>query len=137
MAHKRSDIRSALVSIISGNTNAGTNVYANRSIPTWQSELPVILIYVQNETATRRAISSSQSIRDINVRIEIIEEDNDTLDSALDAIALQVENLLEANTNLNATASSIVLTGTDIETDAIGEKLVGKCILNYQVKYIE
>jgi hypothetical protein len=143
MAHKREQIRKAVLAMLSTQaiddsypTNAGENVFANRVAPLWQTELPAILIYVNNETAVTRAINSRQSIRSLTLAIEARAEANSELDDALDDLATQIENIITADRSLTGTALGAVLTDTEISLEA-GEKDIGKLVLTFQVQYIE
>jgi hypothetical protein len=137
MSHQRQTIREALVTMLSGNTDAGTEVYANRAAIIWREELPLIQIFTRNETATRRSINSQQSIRTLTLSVEVFAEANDNLDDTLDTISKQIEDIIAANPSLSGTANGSLLTDTEINLDSVGEKLVGKLTLTFETKYIE
>ncbi len=137
MSHSRKLIRDQVVSILSGQTDAGTNVYANRQTSLWETELPAILVYTKQETAESRDNSGSQYIRTLHLLVEIKAEATSLVDDALDEIALDVEGLFAANRSLNGTALSSELKSTDITLDSGSEKQTGVAILTYEIKSIQ
>lgn len=140
---KRQDIRDALVAILATPVNdvyptqAGENVYANRSAHLWRSELPLIMIYARNESAIRRSLNSAQSIRTLQLSIEIHAEANEDLDDTLDEISREVEDLIGADTSLSGTTQGTDLKDTEMSLDSDGERQVGKLTLTFETKYIE
>lgn len=137
MANKRKLIRTAAVSLLSGNTAAGTNVFDNRVTRFWREELPAISVFTRQETATKRDVSGRQSIRVLELQIEVRAEGDEAVDDTLDDICEQIENIIEENQSINGLAHGTVLTNTEIELDADGEKLIGIATLNFEVRYIE
>lgn len=137
MANSRKAIRDALVTMLSGETEAGTNVYANRETGLWQSELPAILVYTEQESAEPRDLSSRKYIRTLQLRVELKAEANSTVDDDLDDLAEEVEDIIDADQSITGTVLSTVLTNTELSVDADGEKEIGVCILNFECKYID
>lgn len=139
MAHKRTDIRTALVSLLKGTapgyaTDADQRVFANRTHNL--NQLPAIVIYDEQETASPRDLRSTQYIRTINTKIEITVEATTSYDSALDDICKQVEDLISADRSITGTASTSVYINTELIFDGSGEKPVGKATLHYEIKYL-
>lgn len=138
MAHKRKTIRDAAVALlVAANTNVGSRVYANRVTSTWESELPAILVYTTDETATQRDMSSRTSLRTLQLKIQIRVSANDTVDDDLDAIAEQVETAIRANVSISGTAQSTIYQSTEITLDSEGKTESGVAELNYEVKYTQ
>ena len=118
-------------------TQAGENVYSNRSAYIWATELPIIMIYARNETAIRRATNSPQSIRTLQLIVEIREEANNGLDDTLDEIARKVEEIIGDDTSLRGTSLGTELKDTELSLEPDGEKVIGKLTLTFETKYIE
>lgn len=136
MANNRKNIRDAVVTMLSGNTAAGTNVYANRETRLWQSELPAILVYTRDESAESRDLSGRQSIRTLDLVIEIKAEANDTIDDDLDDLATEVEDIISADRSLTGTAIAAVYKGTTLALDSDSEIEKGVATITYETKYI-
>lgn len=137
MAHKRTDIREAVKTMLLSNTSAGANVFSNRVSAYWKSELPSISIFTTEEEAVPRNVGNRQSIRTMNLRIEIHAEATEDLDQALDDIADEVETILSADTGLTGQAINSTYTGCETELSADATTPVGVIALNYSVKYIK
>jgi len=144
---KRKLIRKKVVELLKGATDAGTAVFPNASVPPWQEELPVILVYPRSEGATEYAQAPRELERDLDLAIEIVAagpEENEeletpgsekSLEDILDDIAEQVENVLDADDSLGCTADESMLENTEFEFDASGGQPIGSCRLTYGVTY--
>lgn len=136
MANKRKNIRSALAALLLGNTSAGSNVFANRSTPVWNNELPVLLIYSEQEDAVPRDIRVSSYIRTLNITIECKAEDSASLDDTLDDLATEVESIMASNPSISGTSQGSVLLRTEMELNAEAEKPIGVLRLYFEIKYM-
>lgn len=136
MSNNRKAIRAAVKTMLLNNTSAGENVYTNRETTTWESELPAILIYSDDENATNRDITGRQKIRTYNVRIEIKAEAEASVDDDLDDLAQEIETILNADRSLSGTAMDSNYTSTSISISSEGDKEIGTVLLNYEIKYI-
>lgn len=139
MSHQRTNIRNALVTLLTGTgptyaTDADTRVYANRTHNL--NVLPAIVVYDEQETATPRDLRGTQYIRTVNTKIEITVEANTSYESALDTICKQVEDLISADRSITGTASTSVYINTELIFDGSGEKTIGKATLHYEIKYL-
>lgn len=144
---KRKEIRKKIVELLKGKTDAGNRVFPNASVPQWEEELPVILIYPRSETAEEYAIAPRELERDISLAIEIVakgpevdEEGNEpegatSLEDILDNIAEQVEAIMAADDTLGCTADNSILKNTEFEFEAAGGLPIGSCRLTYSVTY--
>jgi hypothetical protein len=140
MPHARKSIRDAVASLlIAGSTSAGSNVFTNRPNRAWQSELPAIFIQSGSESANPRALNVTNYRRTLDLKIELKIEENDTTDDDLDALALQVETIMNANQllGLSGTVTSVVYQGSDPTITSEGEQTIGVLVMNYQVQYIQ
>ena len=137
MTTKRQSIRDSVKEILLNNTLCGANVYPNRTSAYWRQELPSISVYIRNETATRRNLSSQIYIRNSELVLEIHAEASEDLDTKLDVIAQEVEDLLYSDESLKGTVQGLVLQSTDIEIAAEATTPVGILTLVYQITYLK
>jgi hypothetical protein len=137
MSHNRQIIRDAIVALLTNATDCGGNVFANREQALWASEVPALLVTSQKESAQPRDISGQTYIRDLTIEIHIKVSVNDTSDDALDAIALQVEQILGSDKSLSGTALSSTYLTTDLTFDVSGQTDKGVAVLTYQIQYIQ
>lgn len=148
----RKNIRKKVAEILRGNTDAGNRVFPNASVPPWEEELPVILIYPRSESVAKYAEAPREFERDLDLTIEIIakgpetdEDGNPPVDSAgnpkkalediLDDIADQVEILMAKDETLQNTADDSILKSTEFEFESAGALPIGSARLTYGVTY--
>lgn len=140
MAHKRTEIRDALVAMLTGTgptyaTAADARVYANRVHGQFTNKLPSINIVDGQESATPRDIRSTQYVRTWTVQIELRIEDSSGYDTTLDDLAKEVEDLISANRTISGKATSSKYTGTEPSFEQ-AEKTIGKSVLTYEITYV-
>ncbi len=136
MANNRPAIRSALKAMLSGNTGAGTNVYSHRQTRLWESELPAILIYSNQEPAQPESLRSTRSIRNLELTIEVRLEASANVDDEVDVLLGEIEVLIVANQSLSGTVLSTTLSNTEIRIDSEGQNDIGVGVLTYECKYV-
>jgi hypothetical protein len=141
MSHQRTFIRNALVTLLKGSsptyaTNVSDRVYPNHTNNIASANLPAIIIYHDNETATPRDLRSASYIRTLIFKIEIIVEGTNGYDKDLDDICIQVENLINTDRSITGTATSTKYISTDLIFDGSGKQTIGKATLTYEVNYI-
>ena len=121
--------------MLSGNTNAGTKVYSNRTNKLWESNLPSIVIEDVQETASPRDSSAKQYIRKLSTKIEINVSGKTNYDVTLDDIAKQVEDIISANRSISGTAMTCLYLTTELNF-AAADLTIGQAILTYEIHYI-
>lgn len=136
MAHQRDSIRDAIVSLLSGNTDAGTNVFKNRVINFQKTQLPCIDVTTKTETAQPRALAGNQYIRKIELNIRIFVDGTSNIDDIIDDISEDIEGIMFANTTLSGTATGCVYTGITTEIEDGGSRLVGLGTMSFEITYI-
>ena len=130
MSHARQKIRDAVVLLLMGLPTTSGRVYDTRLYNLEPAEnLPGLVIYTQNETSERSDFSPNNYYRELDLIIEGYVETN------LDTIALEVENVLGANPLLSNTATTSELSSTEIEFDVMGEQPIGIIRLTLSVTY--
>ena len=144
----RKNIRKAVVAMLKDKTAVGARVFPNASVPPWESELPVILVYQRSEPTTQLGQSPKELIRSLDLAIEIIakgpEENVDlatpeagvkSLEDTLDDIAEQVESELHADDTLQGTCDESELNNTEFEFESVGALPIGSARLTYTASY--
>ncbi len=136
MANNRANIRSALKTMLTGQTDAGSNVYTNRESRLWQSELPAIIISTPEEPVTPESLSSRRYIRDLVISLEVKIEASESVDDTLDALVADIEDLIDADPSIDGTVLSCVQKSTEVRVDSEGEKDIGVATITFECKYI-
>lgn len=122
--------------MLSGETDAGTNVYTSRETSLWKSELPAILIYTSQEPTAPESLSARRYIRSLELNIHVKIEATENVDDDLDELVSDIEELIDADQSLGGTVLSAVQTNTEIRVDSEGDKDIGVAIITFECKYI-
>jgi uncharacterized protein YgbK (DUF1537 family) len=133
--HKRSELRSAVVTALTGATAAGSRVFGDRALDLWATELPAILVYAREEQSERMHVSSDTLKRRAKFSIEAIAQGNDSLDQTLDDMAEAIEATINADPTLAEETISTTLTQTELLVDDDGEKTIGAVRMTYEILY--
>jgi len=133
--HVRKQIRDAVVTLLTGLTTTGTNVFASRVWPLNENDLPCLLVFATDEQSERRSMGGGYD-RELNLVIQgIVRTAEATLDDALDTIALEVETVMNADRKFGGLASQSYLRATELTLDGEGDKPHGLIRLTYAVRY--
>lgn len=104
--HLRAQIRSAVTALLRAAAPTGTYVFATRRIPLTVDQLPALLVYTLAEDIAVDSMSGPRFLsRDLDLVIEGVAQDNASLDSVLDAMAVVIET--ELGTALNTPGSAL------------------------------
>jgi len=141
MAHVRKQIRDKFVTILTaGVPLVSRRVYATRVYSLTQAKLPAITISSGAESSSLMTIGATMGAKSLNrtleVTVSIYENANASLDSLIDAIAVQIEESIGADFTLSGIAKQSVLTSTNIEFSGETEQPVGIATLTFSVQYI-
>jgi hypothetical protein len=127
MSHVRQQIRAATVAALA----PIGGVFASRTIPIESPELPVILVYTNDETIDRATMGAYQ--RSLNIVVEIVEKGR-SVDDDLDALIVRVEDYLN-DSKLGGLCKPLAPTGIDVTVDVIGNTPIGRAKITYRVTY--
>lgn len=92
--HPRTAIRKGVAALLRGRTSAGQRVFASRVAPFMARELPAIGVYTTEEDADDGETSPRRYTRNPLVVVQIVVESDQDAEDLLDALALEVEQLL-------------------------------------------
>ena len=141
MSHVRQQIRDQFVTLLTaGVTLVSSRVYATRVYPLTQAKLPAITVTIGSESSglmTMGATMGSKSLdRTVDIAVSVYENATASLDSAIDAIAVQIEEAIGADFTLGGIAKESVLTSTSIDFSGETEQPVGIATLTFSVRYV-
>lgn len=141
MSHVRKQIRDQFVTLLTAGVPLVSNrVYATRVYPLTQAKLPAITVTSGSESSglmTMGATMGSRSLdRTVDIAVSIYENATASLDSAIDAIAVQIEEAIGADFTLGGIAKESVLTSTSIDFSGETEQPVGIATLTFSVRYV-
>lgn len=141
MSHVRKQIRDQFVSILTaGVPLVSSRVYATRVYPLTQGKLPAITVTANSESSELMTIGATMGAksmdRTVEISVSIYENATASLDSAVDAIAVQVEEAIGADFTLGGIAKHSVLTSTSIGFSGETEQPVGIATMTFAVRYV-
>jgi len=142
--HYRKTIRDKVVSLLAGITynSQAITIWRTRAVPFFQVELPAIAVYMINEDADEMGTAPRFYRRTLTLSVQIVGEENvsstpnvSNIDDMFDHIARQVEQKLFIDPFLGNTVNDCILSGTQIRYQEDGDRLIGSCILNWDITY--
>jgi hypothetical protein len=137
MAHVRKQIRDRIAALLdSGVALVEGRVYNSRVYALTQSKLPAITVYIGSEDSSLVTVGSKTLMRTVSVSVDIYENATASLDDNLDALAVQVEESIAADFQLNGLAKDAVLVSTEIDFSGESEQPVGVARLTFNVRYV-
>jgi phosphoenolpyruvate-protein kinase (PTS system EI component) len=141
MSHVRKQIRDQFVTLLTaGVTLVSSRVFATRVYPLTQARLPAITVTAGAETSGLMTMGATMGVksldRTVEITVSIYENATASLDSAVDAIAVQVEEAIGADFTLGGIAKESVLTSTSIDFSGETEQPVGIATMTFAVRYV-
>lgn len=141
MPHQRKLIRDHAVSMLMGQTAAGSKVFANRVRPLisngWLDRLPAIVIYTLDESSEIFNAAPREYMRTVQLMVEIQARAEESLDDVLDAIADDVERILLRDDTLGGTVNDLRYAQTRMALREDGENLIGACLIQFDAEYLD
>ena len=136
MAHVRQQIRDRIVSVLKSNALlVRRRVFSSRVYALTEKDLPAITVYTGSEASALQTIGVKTSARIVSVDVDIYVRATNNFDNDVDAIAVQIEEAIANDFNVNGLAKSAVLTATDINFSGEAEQPVGSAKLTFDVRY--
>jgi phosphoenolpyruvate-protein kinase (PTS system EI component) len=141
MSHVRKQIRDQFVTLLTaGVTLVSSRVFATRVYPLTQAKLPAITVTAGAETSGLMTMGATMGVksldRTVEITVSIYENATASLDSTIDAIAVQVEEAIGADFTLGGIAKESVLTSTSIDFSGETEQPVGIATMTFAVRYV-
>lgn len=135
--HPRQQIRRAVVDLLRGQTPAEDRVLASRVVPWRVNQLPAIAVYALREQVDPVSESRAPRVltRMVDLAIEAALIWDQTIDDAIDGMALAIERALHADDTLADTAAGSLLQSTTVDLSAEGQAPIGLLTLVYRVTY--
>jgi len=133
MAHQRKTIRDRVITVLTGLTTTGSNVFNSRVYPNEEAKLPLLNVFTISEAVELDSVKST--LRNLELVVEGFASANSNIENTLDTIATEVEEALGADTDLNGTCLNHNITNTEITLSNEGSKPLGVVRLTFSVIY--
>jgi hypothetical protein len=135
MAHARTQIRDAVVTILENATVADT-VSKSRVYPIPANTVSMALVYTNSETVLETTLTYPRKFnRELTLSIDCVARDSDYLDDRLDRLCEAVENAIGADNTLGGVVKDCVLSDTQITLDFSGDAPIGSAKMQFRVMY--
>ena len=137
MSHVRKQIRDYFASALtSGVPLVSRRVFPTRIFPLDGDKLPCLAVYAVSEVSGLQTMGRKTLMRDVSVSVEAYIKARNTFDDDVDAIAVQIEQAIAADTTLGGAAKEAILASTEIEFSPEAERPVGVARLTFTVRYV-
>jgi len=136
MAHARKVIRDQVVTALANAAIVGAGkVYSNRALSVPESDLPVLNVFAASEASAPQDLSTKKLTRELDLVVELTAAaaTDETIDDVLDGYAETIESTMSAF--WSAADFDAHLSGTEIISEAGGEKPMGSIRLTYTARY--
>lgn len=141
MSHARTQIRDMIVTALRAIEDMKWSVFASRVIPVPETSLPVILVYTTEEAISTETMGPPRTqIRSLAVMVDLIVQAQETYDDDLDAMQVNVEDVLGGSAFL-ATMNTAKVKNIALEAankTMSGEPTITTCAtrMEYRVEYV-
>lgn len=137
MAHVRTQLRTALATLLLGLATTADRVFKSRVTPFQRQELPALSVAVEEEEISLGTVTTAVQIsRRVTARITGHAGLADGVDDELDQIALEVEQKIATDDTLGGLINEpLLLTGIEAERSGEGDVPVGRITLTYATTY--
>lgn len=136
MSHARTQIRQAVVALLTGHTAAGSRVYTSRVYPLDDPKLPALLVSTPQESMGNPTMQRPRTQqRTPQLVIEGYVKARGDIEAEADALAVEVEKIIGADPTLGGRVKDTMLDSTAIQLSGDGEKPVAVITLSFAVLY--
>lgn len=137
MAHVRAQIRDRIGSVLTGGVAlVGGRVYKSRVYPLSVDNLPALTVLTGSESSALMVMGSKTLDRTVTIFVDCYVSVTDSFDDDVDALAVQVEEAIAGDFDVNGLAKTAVLQSTEIDFSGESETPVGIARLTYDVRYV-
>lgn len=135
MPHIRQQVREAMVSVITGQTSAGSRVYSNRVLPTAEAQLPFVSVSVVQDAAVRETIGPlGTTQRTLEIEAKVYAKATKDVDDVLDGIASSIEAAVYADDSFGGICRYCQIEETTIDFASEAETTIGELTMTFEAQ---
>lgn len=136
MAHARQQIKTAVITAVTGLTTTGANVFVDEVHPTAAGSLPALTVRVDREDLRDDlGDMGDMEIREMTMIVDAVEQDKTSLSTNLDQICLEVEAGMMSNQALFNLVFDYNLRSTAFELSGDGDEPIGTASMEWVLSY--
>jgi len=132
-------IRDAVVTVLTGLTTTGANVFPYRFYPVAENQLPALLVYTDDEEIEPDTLATlgggHKKAHKLEVRIEVLEKQSLEVEGTIALIYKEVIIALEADPTLGGLVKDLMNTSNSKDTNDEGEQPAIAGIMTWQAEY--
>ncbi len=133
MTHARQQIREAVVSLLTGLTTTGANVYDTRLYS--HNALPSLTVFADAESINNEVSTKTSQMRNLTIRVEARVKGTSGAEDIVDTICAEVDAAIYDDTTLDGRALDTNLEATVIEYSVEQDQPIALAILTFNVEY--
>lgn len=134
--HKRTQIKNAVVSALTGLVTTGTNVFPSRVHAIPAKHLPGLLVYPDEEDSEPGETGPNRSLdRELSLVIDGQAKSGADIDDVLDGIAEEIETAMNVDRHFSGLALESFLSSTVFRLSGEGRQRAGKIKMTYKIFY--
>lgn len=138
MAHLRTQIRNALVALLTDLPTTADRVFPGQIYPLGPEQLPALLVHVDDEEIEALTIHGpAQLSRTVTIRVECVTQLSEGLEDEMDEMALEVEHAVASDASLGGLLNSVLVpNGIETERSGDGDAPMGRLTVRYLAEYL-
>ena len=137
MAHVRKQIRDAFETALTRDVSlVNRRVFGTRVFPLDGSKLPCVAVYSTSEGSGLQTMGVKTLRRDASIVVEAYIRVSGSFDDDADALAVQIEESIAADTTLGGVAKDAIPSSTETDVSGDAETPIGVARLTYSVVYV-
>jgi len=137
--HVRRQIRESVVTLLTGLSTSGANIFANRLQRIDNTELPCLIVQTDREQINPTAVGMDAALeRQLSLSVRALAKDNASFDDVIDGMIKEVEQAVNASiasSTLNGLVKDFVLQSIDINYESTGEQPIAEAVMVFAVNY--
>lgn len=134
MTHRRTAIRDAVVTAVTGLATTANRVFSARMAPQDGDDLPCLLVTTNDESAQSDALDGSLD-RVLTVTVTGVAKGTGDVDATLNTIAEEVETAIGAGISVGGRTQYPILANIRTDFDDRTDQPVGLIELDFQINY--
>lgn len=132
--HVAKQLRDAIVTAVTGLATTGARVFPSRAYPVRDAELPCLLVWTPDESATNALLYPNTYERVISIRIEALAKATAAMEDTLDQIRKEVETALAAGVTVGSWTVDAEYRGVSSDIRGDLEKPAGSAEMSFEAR---
>ena len=133
MSHVKQQVREAAVTVLTGLTTTGANVFESRVFPIDPASLPALSVYTLAEESDPEQATKESIIAAITLAVEVVAASASDVDDVLDTSQSEIQVALSGVNAVSALSKAVHFIGAEDENSPEAEAEVWKRVVTYSI----